>query len=813
MSNAIEAGAVPSAVGATTYVASFETLRMTDVDSVGGKNSSLGEMISQLAGAGVRVPGGFATTAQAFRDFLSHSIDGGAPLAQRIADRLVSLDIDDVRALAQAGAEIRQWIMETPFQPRLEEEIRSSYAKLVSDSSAEMSFAVRSSATAEDLPDASFAGQQETFLNVVGIDNILEAMKHVFASLYNDRAISYRVHKGFTHADVALSAGVQRMVRSDLGAAGVMFTLDTESGFADVVFITSSYGLGETVVQGAVNPDEFYVHKPMLAQGKLPIIRRNIGSKLIKMEFTGEAKAGRSVRTVDVPIEMRNRYSLTDAEIVELSKYAVIIEKHYGRPMDIEWGKDGRDGKLYILQARPETVKSQQKPTDAQQRYKLKGSGVVLSAGRAIGQKIGAGPVRVIRDPADMERVQPGDVLVADMTDPNWEPVMKRAAAIVTNRGGRTCHAAIIARELGVPAVVGCGDATDVLKDGTLVTVSCAEGDEGKIYDGLLASEITEVARGELPELPLKITMNIGNPQLAFDFQSIPNGGVGLARLEFIINNNIGVHPKAILEYPNIDADLKKAVESVARGHASPKAFYVDKLAEGIATIAAAFWPKPVIVRLSDFKSNEYKKLIGGSRYEPDEENPMLGFRGAARYLAADFAGAFEMECLAMKRVRNDMGLTNVEIMVPFVRTLPQARKVIDLLAKNGLERGKDGLRLIMMCEVPSNAILAEEFLEMFDGFSIGSNDLTQLTLGLDRDSGMELLAADFDERDPAVLWGLSRAIKACRDAGKYVGICGQGPSDHPDFAEWLMKEGIGSISLNPDSVIDTWTKLAALNK
>ena len=809
MSNAMQAGVSAGA----TYVASFETLRMTDVDSVGGKNSSLGEMISQLASAGVRVPGGFATTAQAFRDFLSHSIDGGAPLAQRIADRLVSLNIDDVRALAQAGAEIRQWIIETPFQPRLEQEIRASYEQLVAASTAEMSFAVRSSATAEDLPDASFAGQQETFLNVVGIDNILEAMKHVFASLYNDRAISYRVHKGFTHAEVALSAGVQRMVRSDLGAAGVMFTLDTESGFTDVVFITSSYGLGETVVQGAVNPDEFYVHKPMLAQGKLPIIRRNIGSKLIKMEFTGEAKAGRSVRTVDVPIEMRNRYSLNDAEIVELSKYAVIIEKHYGRPMDIEWGKDGRDGKLYILQARPETVKSQQKATDAQQRYKLKGTGVVLTAGRAIGQKIGAGPVRVIHDPADRERVQPGDVLVADMTDPNWEPVMKRAAAIVTNRGGRTCHAAIIARELGVPAVVGCGDATDVLKDGTLVTVSCAEGDEGKIYDGLLATEITEVARGELPELPLKITMNIGNPQLAFDFQSIPNGGVGLARLEFIINNNIGVHPKAILEYPNIDADLKKAVESVARGHASPKAFYVDKLAEGIATIAAAFWPKPVIVRLSDFKSNEYKKLIGGSRYEPDEENPMLGFRGAARYLAADFAGAFEMECLAMKRVRNDMGLTNVEIMVPFVRTLPQARKVIDLLAKNGLERGKDGLRLIMMCEVPSNAILAEEFLEMFDGFSIGSNDLTQLTLGLDRDSGMELLAADFDERDPAVLWGLSRAIKACRDAGKYVGICGQGPSDHPDFALWLMKEGIGSISLNPDSVIDTWQKLAELTK
>ena len=809
MSNAFNA----SATAGATYVAAFETLRMTDVDSVGGKNSSLGEMISQLSSAGVRVPGGFATTAQAFRDFLSYSIDGGQPLAQRIATRLESLNIDDVRALAQAGAEIRKWIIETPFQPRLEDEIRSSYLQLVADSSAEMSFAVRSSATAEDLPDASFAGQQETFLNVVGIDNILEAMKHVFASLYNDRAISYRVHKGFTHAEVALSAGVQRMVRSDLGAAGVMFTLDTESGFTDVVFITSSYGLGETVVQGAVNPDEFYVHKPMLAQGKLPIIRRNIGSKLIKMEFTGEAKAGKSVRTVDVPVEMRNRYSLNDAEIVELSKYAVIIEKHYGRAMDIEWGKDGRDGKIYILQARPETVKSQQTATDAQQRYKLKGTGVVLTTGRAIGQKIGAGPVRVIHDPADMERVQPGDVLVADMTDPNWEPVMKRAAAIVTNRGGRTCHAAIIARELGVPAVVGCGNATDLLTDGTLVTVSCAEGDEGKIYDGLLATEITEVARGELPELPLKITMNIGNPQLAFDFQSIPNGGVGLARLEFIINNNIGVHPKAILEYPNIDADLKKAVESVARGHASPKAFYVDKLAEGIATIAAAFWPKPVIVRLSDFKSNEYKKLIGGSRYEPDEENPMLGFRGAARYLAADFAGAFEMECLAMKRVRNDMGLTNVEIMVPFVRTLKQAQKVIDLLDKNGLKRGQDGLRLIMMCEVPSNAILAEEFLEMFDGFSIGSNDLTQLTLGLDRDSGMELLAADFDERDPAVLAMLSRAIKACRDAGKYVGICGQGPSDHPDFALWLMEQGIGSISLNPDSVIDTWQKLASLRK
>ncbi|MGJ7917847.1 phosphoenolpyruvate synthase [Massilia sp. LXY-6] len=801
----------PAAAGESVYVAPFEQLRMTDVESVGGKNASLGEMISQLAEAGVRVPGGFATTADAFRDFLRHSADGGPSLGQRIALRLENLNIDDTRALAAAGAEIRQWIVETPFQPRLEQEIRAFYDRLVTDSESEMSFAVRSSATAEDLPDASFAGQQETFLNVVGIDNVLEAMKHVFASLYNDRAISYRVHKGFTHAEVALSAGVQRMVRSDTGAAGVMFTIDTESGFKDVVFITSSYGLGETVVQGAVNPDEFYVHKPMLEQGKKPVIRRNIGSKLIKMEFTKEAKAGRSVQTVDVPVELRNRYSLNDEEVVELAKYAVIIEKHYGRPMDIEWGKDGRDGKLYILQARPETVKSQQKAGDAQQRFKLKGTGTVLTSGRAIGQKIGAGPVRVINDPSEMERVQPGDVLVADMTDPNWEPVMKRASAIVTNRGGRTCHAAIIARELGVPAVVGCGDATDILKDGTFVTVSCAEGDEGRIYDGLLETEVSEEVRGELPPLKTKIMLNVGNPQLAFDFQSVPNGGVGLARLEFIINNNIGVHPKAILEYPNIDNDLKKAVESVARGHASPRAFYVDKLAEGVATIAAAFWPKPVIVRLSDFKSNEYKKLIGGSRYEPDEENPMLGFRGAARYLAEDFAESFEMECMAMKRVREEMGLTNVEIMIPFVRTLGQAEKVIALLAKYGLKRGENGLRVIMMCEVPSNAILAEQFLEYFDGFSIGSNDLTQLTLGLDRDSGMELLAKDFDERDPAVKAMLSLAIKACRAQGKYIGICGQGPSDNPDFAQWLVEQGIESMSLNPDSVIDTWQKLAAM--
>ncbi len=813
LSNAVLKAPDPTAAGASeaVYVASFETLRMTDVESVGGKNASLGEMISQLAEAGVRVPGGFATTAQAFRDFLNHSVDGGPSLGDRIARRLEGLDIDDVRSLATAGAEIRQWIIDTPFQPRLQAEIEAFYDRLVADSDTEVSFAVRSSATAEDLPDASFAGQQETFLNVVGIDNVLEAMKHVFASLYNDRAISYRVHKGFTHAEVALSAGVQRMVRSDTGAAGVMFTIDTESGFKDVVFVTSSYGLGETVVQGAVNPDEFYVHKPMLEQGKKPVIRKNIGSKLIKMEFTKEAKAGRSVQTVDVPIEMRNRYSLLDEEVVELAKYAVIIEKHYQRPMDIEWGKDGRDGKLYILQARPETVKSQQKATDSQQRFKLKGTGTVLTSGRAIGQKIGAGPVRVINDPSEMERVQPGDVLVADMTDPNWEPVMKRASAIVTNRGGRTCHAAIIARELGVPAVVGCGDATETLKDGTFVTVSCAEGDEGRIYDGLLETEVTESARGDLPAIPTKIMMNVGNPQLAFDFQSIPNGGVGLARLEFIINNNIGVHPKAILEYPNIDNDLKKAVESVARGHASPRAFYVDKLAEGVATIAAAFWPKPVIVRLSDFKSNEYKKLIGGSRYEPDEENPMLGFRGAARYLAEDFAESFEMECMAMKRVRDEMGLTNVEIMIPFVRTLGQAEKVIALLAKYGLKRGENGLRVIMMCEVPSNAILAEQFLEYFDGFSIGSNDLTQLTLGLDRDSGMELLAKDFDERDPAVKAMLTLAIKACRAKGKYVGICGQGPSDNPDFAVWLMEQGIESMSLNPDSVIDTWQKLASM--
>ncbi|AMP37746.1 phosphoenolpyruvate synthase [Ralstonia solanacearum] len=785
------------------YVLPFEQLRMTDVEVVGGKNASLGEMISQLDGAGVRVPGGFATTALAFRDFLAHN-----DLTERISQRLASLDVDDVKALAVAGKEIREWVATAPFQPRLEQEIRGHFERVSKREGAEASFAVRSSATAEDLPDASFAGQQESYLNVSGIDDVLDKIKHVFASLYNDRAISYRVHKGFAHDVVALSAGIQRMVRSDCGASGVMFTIDTESGFQDVVFITSSYGLGETVVQGAVNPDEFYVFKPTLAAGKYPIIRRSIGSKLIKMEFTQAGEEGR-VKTVDVPGELRNRYSLVDEDVVELAKYAVIIEKHYGRPMDIEWGKDGKDGKIYILQARPETVKSQS-VGKVEQRFRLKGSAPVLTTGRAIGQKIGTGPVRVINDPAEMERVQPGDVLVADMTDPNWEPVMKRASAIVTNRGGRTCHAAIIARELGVPAVVGCGDATDLLTDGTLVTVSCAEGDEGKIYDGLLETEVTEVRRGEMPPIDVKIMMNVGNPQLAFEFAQIPNGGVGLARLEFIINNNIGVHPKAILDYPQVDSDLKKAVESVARGHASPRAFYVDKLAEGIATIAAAFYPKPVIVRLSDFKSNEYKKLIGGSRYEPDEENPMLGFRGASRYIAEDFAEAFEMECRAMKRVREEMGLTNVEIMVPFVRTLGQAAMVVDLLGKYGLKRGENDLRLIMMCEVPSNAILAKEFLEYFDGFSIGSNDLTQLTLGLDRDSGMELLAKDFDERDPAVKFMLSRAISTAKSMGKYVGICGQGPSDHPDFAVWLAKEGISSISLNPDSVIDTWQTLGS---
>jgi pyruvate, water dikinase len=785
-------------------VVPFENLRMSDVDSVGGKNASLGEMISNLP-AGVRVPTGFATTAHAFRRFLAHG-----DLVGRINQLLGALDTEDVRALAKVGAEIRALVEVQPFPADLEQAIRAAFLEL-SAGSPQASFAVRSSATAEDLPDASFAGQQETFLNVTGIDAVLHKIREVFASLYNDRAISYRVHKGFAHEHVALSAGVQRMVRSDIGAAGVMFTIDTESGFTDVVFITSSYGLGETVVQGAVNPDEFYVHKPMLKAGKRAIISRSLGSKLIQMRFTTaeeKAASGGLVKTVDVPTEQRNRYSLTDAEAEKLAHYALVIEQHYGRPMDIEWGKDGIDGELYILQARPETVKSQA-AGKLEYRYKLKGKSAVIVEGRAIGQKIGTGPIRIVHNISEMDKVQVGDVLVTDMTDPNWEPVMKRAAAIVTNRGGRTCHAAIIARELGIPAVVGCGHATDVLKEGMLVTVSCAEGDTGFIYDGLLETEVTEVQRGEMPDIGVKIMMNVGNPQLAFDFCQLPNAGVGLARLEFIINNNIGVHPKAILDYPNIDVDLKKAVESVARGHASPRAFYVDRVAEGVATIGAAFWPKPVIVRLSDFKSNEYRKLVGGSRYEPEEENPMLGFRGAARYVSADFGAAFAMECEALRRVRQDMGLTNVEIMVPFVRTVNQARKVTELMAAQGLRRGENGLRIIMMCEIPSNAILANEFLQYFDGFSIGSNDLTQLTLGLDRDSGLELLAADFDERDPAVTALIKLAISACKAQGKYIGICGQGPSDHPDFAEWLTAEGISSISLNPDSVITTWQRLA----
>ena len=787
------------------YVIPFSQLRMTDVESVGGKNASLGEMLSQLSAAGVRVPDGFATTAEAFRLFLDHG-----KLRERIAQRLASLKVDDVRALAAAGEEIRGWIVAASFPKQFQTEITSIFQELEAEDSSKVSFAVRSSATAEDLPDASFAGQQETFLNVSGIDAVLDRIKHVFASLYNDRAIAYRVHKGFAHADVALSAGVQKMVRSDLGSAGVMFTMDTESGFRDVVFITSSYGLGETVVQGAVNPDEFYVHKPMLAAGKFPIIRRNLGSKLVKMEF--DPDGDKRVRTVDVPARERHAFSLTDAEILELARYAVTIEQHYGRPMDIEWGKDG-DGAIYILQARPETVKSQSN-ADTQQRFRLKGNGNVLVTGRAIGQKIGVGPVRIIENIAEMERVQPGDVLVTDMTDPNWEPVMKRAAAIVTNRGGRTCHAAIIARELGIPAVVGCGTATDDLAEGSVVTVSCAEGDTGNVYAGALEMEVETVQRGALPPIPVKIMLNIGNPELAFEFQSLPNAGVGLARLEFIINNAIGVHPKAVLDYPNLDAELKQAVEGLAHGYPNPRAFFEMKLAEGIATIAAAFWPKPVIVRMSDFKSNEYKKLIGGSRYEPDEENPMLGFRGASRYIADSFRECFRMEAAALKKVRDEMGFTNVEIMVPFVRTLTEAKRVMELLAAHGLKRGTgastDGsgaLRVIMMCEVPSNAILAEKFLDYFDGFSIGSNDLTQLTLGIDRDSG--LVAEGFDERDPAITALLSKVIAACRARGKYVGICGQGPSDHADFAEWLMAQGIDSISLNPDTVVETWQRLA----
>ena len=783
------------------FVINFKELRMTDVEQVGGKNASLGEMISQLSTAGVRVPGGFATTAEAYRAFLAHN-----GLADRINASLDALDVDDVDALLKTGAEIRRWVVETPFPPQLEKEIAVHYAALIAESGADASFAVRSSATAEDLPDASFAGQQETFLNIIGLDNILHAIKEVFASLYNDRAIAYRVHKGFAHADVALSAGIQRMVRSDKGAAGVMFTLDTESGFRDAIFVTASYGLGETVVQGAVNPDEFYVHKPMLREGRPAVIRRNLGSKLIKMIFSTDHVAGKSTHTVEVAEAERHQFSIRDEEVLELARFADIIEKHYERPMDIEWGRDGIDGRLYILQARPETVKSQESK-DKVEKFALKSYGKVLSTGRAIGQKIGIGPVRVVSDPSEMNSVKPGDVLVADMTDPNWEPVMKRASAIVTNRGGRTCHAAIIARELGIPAIVGCGDATETLTEGEIVTVSCAEGDTGHVYRGAQEYEITTRDLGELPEIPVKIMMNVGNPELAFDFAQLPNEGVGLARVEFIINNIIGVHPKAILEIDRLPAGKREEIERRARGYASPASFFTDKLVEGVATIAAAFWPKPVIVRLSDFKSNEYRKLLGGDLYEPEEENPMLGFRGASRYIAQTFQDCFEMECQAMRKVREVLGYTNVQLMVPFVRTLGEAEQVEKLLAGHGLRRGEHDLKLIMMCEIPSNALLADQFLEYFDGMSIGSNDLTQLTLGLDRDSG--LVASLFDERDPAVKMLLELAIESCKKAGKYIGICGQGPSDHPDLAEWLTEKGITSLSLNPDTVIETWQQIA----
>ena len=780
------------------YVIKLEELGMDDVEIVGGKNASLGEMISNLSSLGVTVPGGFATTSAAYRDFLA---TGG--LDQKIAGVLNSLDVDDIGALTIAGSTIRRWITETPLPDRLMGAVRSSWEEM--SRGKDIAVAVRSSATAEDLPDASFAGQQETFLNVRGLDNLVEAMHQVFASLFNDRAIAYRVHQGFDHSHVALSAGVQTMVRSDIGASGVMFTLDTETGFRDAVFITSSYGLGETVVQGAVNPDEFYVYKPALAAGKRPILRKNLGSKAIKMVYSDDPAPGKTVETVDVDERDSLAFSISDSDIIELAKMAVTIEKHYARPMDIEWGKDGNDGKIYILQARPETVQSQSGRTI--QRYTLKGHSDIVVSGRSIGHKIGAGTAKVIRSVAEMDRVQPGDVLVSDMTDPDWEPVMKRAAAIVTNRGGRTCHAAIIARELGIPAVVGCGNATDLIADGMEVTVSCAEGDEGMVYRGNLEFAQTQIVLDSLPEIPVKIMMNVGNPDRAFDFANIPNHGVGLARLEFIINRMIGVHPQALLEYDKLDDATRAAVDEQMAGYPDPKEFFIAKLAEGVATIAAAFAPEPVIVRLSDFKSNEYAHLIGGQKYEPDEENPMIGFRGAARYLAASFQPCFELECQALLRVRNDMGLTNVQIMIPFVRTVQQAKDVIDLMAKNGLERGKDDLKVIMMSELPTNALLAEQYLEYFDGMSIGSNDMTQLTLGLDRDSA--LVADTFDERDDAVKALLAMTISACKKQGKYVGICGQGPSDHPDLARWLLDQGIESMSLNPDTVIETWMFLA----
>ena len=783
----------------------FENLRMTDVESVGGKNASLGEMISQLTEKGVRVPTGFATTAEAYRTFLAHN-----GLSERISQALAALDVDDVTELARVGKEIRQWILETPFPAELDADIETAWNKMVADAgSDQISVAVRSSATAEDLPDASFAGQQETFLNINGLENVKEAMRHVFASLYNDRAISYRVHKGFAHDIVALSAGVQRMVRSDSGAAGVMFSIDTESGFEDVVFVTASYGLGETVVQGAVNPDEFYVHKPTLRAGKPAILRKTMGSKLIKMTFTDSAQAGKSVQVVDVPEQERKQFSISNEEITELAKYALIIEEHYGRPMDIEWGRDGLDGKLYILQARPETVKSQEKEQGSSlRRYTISGNKTVLCEGRAIGQKVGQGRVRLVKDASQMDIVQPGDVLVTDMTDPDWEPVMKRAAAIVTNRGGRTCHAAIIARELGIPAVVGCGNASQVLQEGQEVTVSCAEGDTGLIYQGLLNVSVDEVTLDNMPKSPVKIMMNVGNPELAFSFTNIPSEGIGLARMEFIINRQIGIHPKALIKFDKLDSDLQDEIRERIAGYPSPTDFYVDKIAEGVATLAASVYPRKAIVRMSDFKSNEYAGLVGGHLYEPHEENPMLGFRGAARYVSDDFKDAFALECKALKYVRDTMGLTNVEIMIPFVRTLHEAEQVIRILKENGLERGKNGLRLIMMCELPSNALLAEQFLKYFDGFSIGSNDMTQLTLGVDRDSGGSI-AGTFDERNPAVKVMLHLAISACRKQNKYVGICGQGPSDHPDFAKWLTEEGIETISLNPDTVVETWLYLA----
>ena len=769
---------------------------MKDVSVVGGKNASLGEMIGQLSDAGIRVPDGFATTAQAFRDFLEL---GG--LESRINTRLAALDVDDVKALAQAGADIRSWILANPLPEPLETEIRHHYAALGD----EVSVAVRSSATAEDLPEASFAGQQESFLNVCGIDNVLAAVHDVFASLFNDRAIAYRVHQGFTHSEVAISAGIQRMVRSDLGASGVAFTLDTESGFADAVFITASVGLGECVVQGAVNPDEFYVHKPTLADGRPAILRRHLGSKLIKMVY---ARPGVTppVTTVDTSIEERSAFSLNDLQIESLARMAMTIERHYGRPMDIEWGLDGETNDLYILQARPETVQSRS-GHQVLERYRMRETGPILCEGRSIGSRIGSGVVRLVPSVKDLDKVQPGDILVTDMTDPDWEPVMKRSGAIVTNRGGRTCHAAIIARELGIPAVVGCGKATSALVEGSPVTVSCAEGDTGRVYQGLLDFEVEQIDLANMPELPFKITMNIGNPERAFDFQALPNAGVGLARLEFIINTTIGVHPKALLSFDRLEPDLKRQVRDAMTGYAGPVDFYVKKLAEGVAHIGAAFHPKPVIVRLSDFKSNEYANMIGGKEFEPHEDNPMLGFRGASRYLSPSFQDCFELECRAIKYVRDEMGFTNIWLMVPFVRTLNEARDVTALLTKNGLTRGENDLKIIMMCEIPSNAILADAFLEYFDGFSIGSNDLTQLTLGLDRDSGD--IAHLFDERDEAVKAMLHNAISACRKAGKYVGICGQGPSDHPDLARWLMDEGIESVSLNPDSVLPTWLYLA----